>query len=144
MFFDSTSVEDSFEVAPEGEYGLTIVKAEVAPTKNGNGVLCAVTFKIDGTDSTVMDRFNIKHQNEKAAQIGRGQLKRLCELVDKPVLQRPDDLIGSKVFGTIIHKEFDGNVYANIKKYRRFEGVSVGGVEMSASFSPEANDGLPF
>jgi hypothetical protein len=88
--FDTSKVEASngFDPLPEGEYACLITKAEEKPCKN-DGIQLVVEFKvIDGKlkNRTLFHRINLKNANERAAQIGAGQLSALAhELSNKTV-----------------------------------------------------------
>ena len=144
MFFNANEEEDiSFEPLPKGEYNLTITNTEYGPSSTGMGTILKVTYQGEGDDRTIFDNFNIEHSNPKAAKIGRGQLKQLCEKAGKPILNQPHDLIGCKVRAEVTHREYNGSTYANIKKYIKL-GSSTPAASMDSSPIQEKNDGVPF
>lgn len=118
-FFDSNDVEDSeFQPLPRGDYTLTVVDSQVKPTKAATGTYMQVEFSVEGSGKKLFDRFNITNPNPTAVKIGKSQLKQLCVVAGKPVLQDPHDLVGSRVKGTVSHKMYEGKVFEEIVKYQ--------------------------
>lgn len=71
--------ESSFEPLPAGDYELQCVSAELKDTKNKAGQYISCSFNVVNHDKytgrKVFTNFNINNPNEKAQQIGLGQLK---------------------------------------------------------------------
>ena len=125
MFFDSEQEEDlSFAPLPVGEYALTVVHAETAPTASGTGEMFKVEFSVDDSGKKLFDRFNLKNANPTAAKIGRSQLKELCVMAGRPALQVESDLVGARVSATVGHREYNGKLYESIQKYSKLSEAS--------------------
>lgn len=98
VFFDPRTVEldPEIRVLPPGEYFVSIEKAQEKQNQNGLG--CAVAFKVltpSVYDKTLLfNYFNIDHYNEKAKNIGRQELKRLCIAIGmgETPINHPSDL----------------------------------------------------
>lgn len=70
--------EEGFDVVPAGKYVVRCNKAEVVDTKKGDGRYIKCQFKIDDGEyegKAIFHNFNIENPNDKAVQIGLGQLK---------------------------------------------------------------------
>lgn len=71
--------EGKRELIPTGIYKLAVMDAELKDSKNG-GQYIKVKMKVLGGENDgrfVWTNFNVVNQNEKAANIGKAQLKRL-------------------------------------------------------------------
>ena len=143
-FDSSVEKEVSFEPIPKGVHKLTVLNVELGPNKSGTGDLLKVEFAVEGQgERKLFTNFNVKHQTKKAQDIGRGQLKDMCEKGGRPKLNQPTDLIGMQVAGEIIHKEYNGDVFANVKKYYALDKLKEG--VLSTSNGASANEPkLPF
>ena len=97
---DLTNVkENSFEPIPSGTYYVICDESEVKTTKDGTGEYINIKFKIlsgEHEGRAVFNMFNIKNKNEKAVNIGIGQLKTFmkCAGETNMILKSPLDLIG--------------------------------------------------
>jgi len=141
MFFDSNTVEDvSFEPLAKGDYNFVVTNVDYGPNKAGNGALLTMELTVEGKNEKIFHRFNLEHPNQKAANIGKSQLKQFCALVNRPKLNQPHDLMGSKIKGNVVHKDFNGETYANIKKFSKYEASS----GMTSSPSETESGAIPF
>jgi hypothetical protein len=97
MFFDGTDVEDGCLAV--GRYKSVIVSAEHAQNKAGTGSFVKVEFEIvDESGFTVMNWYNIEHNNIKVQAFGKRQFKELVQAaMGVPTLSDPSDLVGKKV-----------------------------------------------
>jgi hypothetical protein len=144
-WFDSSEEKEvSFEPIPKGVHKLTVTGVELGPNKSGTGDLLKVEFAVDGQgERKLFANFNVKHQKKKAEEIGRGQLKDMCEKGGRPKLNQPTDLLGMQVAGEVIHKEYNGDVFANVKKYFALDKLANG--VLSSGNGALANDStIPF
>jgi hypothetical protein len=84
-----------FEPIPAGNYTVIIDNTEVKPTKKG-GVGINLTYKVvEGSykNRLIFDWLNYECPSSEIAQkIGRGDLKKICEAVGKPVIDDPSEL----------------------------------------------------
>lgn len=146
MFFNAAEEKEvSFAPIPKGVYKLTCVNVELGPNKSGTGDLLKVEFSVDGQgERKIFSNFNVKHSNKQAQDIGRGQLKDLCEKGGRPTLNQPTDLIGLQVAGEVVHKEYNGETYANIKKYFALDKLKEGVLTQTAASAGGSNANIPF
>jgi hypothetical protein len=75
----------TYEPVPAGVYEAVIMESELAPTSKGDGIVLKTTHVIfndpDFEGREIRTYFNIKNPNEKAEQIGRGNLSSLGRAV---------------------------------------------------------------
>ena len=89
---------------PAGDYPLTIERAEVRKTKNGEGLGANVTFEVAGPTQTgrkVFVWFNLRHSNEVAEKIGQSEFAALCKAVGLVAVQDTDELLGKTFLGKV-------------------------------------------
>lgn len=136
---------ESFEPVPAGRYAVTCEKAEVRDTKAPGGQYINTVFKIvtgDQEGRVVFHMFNIKNKNEKAVQIGRGQLKSFLAASGQASfsLDTVSDLEGMKCVVTTKVKTDDYGDKAAIKAFLPLEEEPVSS-KSGAKFS---SDDIPF
>lgn len=76
--FTKDEAQSGFKPLPEGKYLLLSETAEVKETKSGNGKYIKIRFKVsdgEGKGRTLFHNFNVEHENKKAQDIGRSQIK---------------------------------------------------------------------
>lgn len=74
----SNDVASGFDAIPAGQYIVCARKAEVQKTKTGTGEYVKVEFEIlsgEYRGRKLWSQFNVKNDNPKAVEIGRGQMK---------------------------------------------------------------------
>ena len=84
--FNPNEVEDDrreggFQPVPEGEYSVVIDSAEIKETRKGDGRYLALAFRIVSMKShgrLIFNNYNFVNPNEKAVQIARKEMKKLC------------------------------------------------------------------
>ena len=72
----------NFDVLPKGEYVAQIIDASVSQPKSGNGYGINFTWQItegEYENRYAWQRITFQHSSNQAQQIGRQQLKDLCE-----------------------------------------------------------------
>lgn len=103
--FSNDKVQESgFAVLPNGNYDVAITKAEIKDTKSGGKMinLCFKVFAGEYTNRTVFASLNIVNSSEKAQQIGRGQFKKILEILEMPQkLSNIEDLLGRMLTITV-------------------------------------------
>lgn len=124
MLLDLTNVQEVGPLPP-GNYNVVIEKAEVKPTKAGNGEMIKVQLKVlDGACAgrSIFEQFNIRNPNPEATQIGLGQLKGMLKSFGFPnpnQLGSCTDMIGLK--GSVSTKIEESPGYdpqTKVKAYR--------------------------
>ena len=144
--FDPETYEEQPEFdnspLPSGDYYAEIKKAEVKPTKKGDGQLCEIEFDILGqvVDKSckgrkLWSRFNLQNPSAKCQQIGQAQFHGLRIAVGKPACQDTDELIGSNLVVTVGIE--NGTLDKNeIKKYVALEGYDASAAEAPKAAAP--------
>ncbi len=114
-----------FTVLPAGWYDVVIKTTELKDTRSGTGKYLQVNMTTTNGDDLV-DRFNIKNDNEQAEKIGRGQLAKLG--VESGIENLTDSLQlhGMSVCAKVDVQEFESNKEAgkmlksnNVTSYRK-------------------------
>ena len=109
-----------FEALPPGFYNVVIVKDEVKNNKKNTGKLLVLTLQVtEGpyVQKTITDNINLTNASAQAAQIGQGQLKRLCRLTGTPY--PPQDtatMYGKPLQVTVKVEEFTSNKSGKLLK----------------------------
>lgn len=121
----SNAKESSFGIIPQGEYNIVVDEAEIKETKSGTGEYINCKLKItDGEyeGKFLFTMFNIKNQNQKAVEIGLGQLKTFmgCAGLDKTILKNAHDLLGAKAVAVVKHKTDDYGEKAVVSYFKPF------------------------
>jgi len=104
---DLTEVKESvFEALPPGEYILQAIESVIKETKSGTGEYINVKFEVvdgDQKGRTLFHMFNIKNENQKAVEIGLGQLKTFMRCAGKNTfnLTSVNDLLGLAAVGVV-------------------------------------------
>ena len=103
-FLDQTFEADSLPVGntsygaiPAGWYNATIQKAELKPTKAGNGRLIGLRLTITGPTHqgrVVFCNLNINNPNPQAEEIGRQQLGEIMRAIGLARVGDTDELVG--------------------------------------------------
>jgi hypothetical protein len=76
--FTNDEAKGNFEVLPKGDYLVACTEAEVKTTKDGSGTFIKAQFTVKAGPyeaRKIFQNFNLTNRNEKAVQIGRGQIK---------------------------------------------------------------------
>lgn len=98
--FDANTVEiQSYEPIPEGEYVAVIASVDLKSTKTG-GEMLVFDFTITGSqhDGRILtERLNIVNANERAVNIAKQQLAKICLALNMPTPEDTDDFIGKKL-----------------------------------------------
>lgn len=88
---------NSYGAIPAGWYNATIQKAELKPTKAGNGRLIGLRLAITGPTHqgrVVFCNLNINNPNPQAEEIGRQQLGEIMRAIGLARVGDTDELIG--------------------------------------------------
>lgn len=123
---DTTFVTDEekdagFTLIPNNTVCTVIIKeSEIKTTRAGNGEYIKITMEVmddEHSGAKLWHNFNVVNPNEKAVQIGRGQLKRLNQILGISELQDTTELHGQpfRVL-TQIKKGQDGYDDTNVVK----------------------------
>jgi hypothetical protein len=98
-FFNTNEVDDVGFKLPDGWYPSVIVSQNYGSNKKGTGMLLTLEFLVKDR-VTVYKNFNLQHQNQVAANIGRSEFKRICLAVGIESIKKESDLrslVGKKV-----------------------------------------------
>lgn len=135
--------ETSFDPIPAGKYRLQIQEATLHDTQAGTGQYIKTTFMVvEGQceGRKIFHNFNIVNPNEKAQQIGLGQLKSLLVKSGRTSfkLGSPEDLAGICVWASVgIKTSTEYNDQNVVKSF-------VTAPESGTTLPKEANAPAPF
>ena len=95
VFVPSDKEDSGFQVIAKGWRIGEVVKSEVKPTKNKEGTIMVLAFRIlEGKykGRIIYTNYNIVNKNETTVKIAEGQIKSLCEALGIDELQDTDEL----------------------------------------------------
>lgn len=123
--FDTNSVppQDDFDVLPPGKYPVLIEKAEVKPTKAGNGYYISLMMTvIDGPfkNRKLWDNINIANPSEKCVEIGLRQLAALGKSIGLQAITDTAELLSK---ACLAHVKVKDNAN-EIRTYSSFEDAA--------------------
>lgn len=134
---DLPQSDRSYELIPDGWYLATITKADLGPTKAGNGQKIDMRYDITGPTQqgrVVFGSLNIRNPSAKAEEIGRQQLGEIMRAIGLAKVEDTDQLIGQSLqikVGT--SKPQEGYDVRN--EVKGWKAVSGGGSPMPAAAS---------
>lgn len=120
--FDSTQVKEldnKFEPLAAGKYSAIIDNTTIKDTKAGNGRYIVITYKITSEPASgrlVFVNYNIENPTQAAVDIGKSQLKQVCEAIGKPKFENLYELHGSPILLTLAIKRDEKYGDSNIVK----------------------------
>lgn len=99
--FEADKVEiTDFSPVPEGEYAVAITGAELKGTSKG-GTMLVLDFSImtgPNEGRVIYDRLNINCPgSEKAENIAKQSLAKICKAIDTPTLKSTNELLGKRL-----------------------------------------------
>jgi len=112
-------------------------------TKNGEGELLALEFKLQGPTHkgrTIKHRLNLKNKSELAVKIANGELAKICKSVG--VLRPTDSSELHNIPMTIMVKVSDDAKWNEIKNFLPYGAAAPAGQE-SGSGSQQGNSNPP-
>lgn len=151
--FDPTTVADtSFAPLPKGKYNASISDVELKVTKSGTGKFFLIEFSIidhEFKGRKVKGNYNIVNPNETAQNIGRSQLKELCQCVNVPFDRSfdTDNLLGKVLMIAVKTENVEGKEYAKVEYVGQttLNQKSVGAAKPAVSNNPfSMDDEIPF
>lgn len=113
--------EGGFEALPEGEYHVKIDDCELCNTKAGDGQYFKFKLKVTGdkyTGRVLFANVTRRNPNEKAEQIGQGQLRTIMTACGLATLQDTDQLIGGELIVRVAQREYQGAMQNEVKGYK--------------------------
>lgn len=126
---DLSQAQEQGDPVPDGQYLVSVVKAEVVDTKAG-GQMIKLQHKIaEGQPQQgriVFDNFNIKNANPQATQIGLGQLKTMLKAFGHPNpnrLESTNELLGLKgLINVKVEADPGYGPQSRVKRYSKTDG----------------------
>jgi hypothetical protein len=111
-----------FEIKPAGDYKVQIVKSSVDRNKKDIGNVLTLELEIidgDFKGQKLFDRLNIEHENSTTEKIGRGQLRKIVEILELPLSLNDSEKLHYKplVVSVKIEKRKDNGEDANVVSY---------------------------
>lgn len=114
-------VNNDYTPFPEGEYELSVVKAEVKPTKNGRGEMLSLQLQVVAGQHKGRGFFEnlcVNHDSEMTQQIARGKLSEICLAMGIEEFEDESELVGP-VFKAIVKIEPGKDGYDDSNKIKR-------------------------
>ncbi len=129
----------SFTVLPPGWYTVTILKAELADTKNG-GKMVVADMETKSSDSLVA-RFNIKNNSAKAETIGRQQLAKCATVAGVKNLTDSNQLHGMALDVKVTVEEFKSNTTGDMLKSNNIGDFAKAGTKATGQPAQDSGNG---
>ncbi len=109
--------EEAFDFSGDGIKGgdLVLTITDFAVEKKDNGTQHVMTFEGEGLPFPVKVNYWTEHTNPKAAQVGRGNLKKIATAALGQPKYTPATIKGTKVLAKVGE---DDNGYARISNFR--------------------------
>lgn len=115
-----TSNVDLQNSVPEGTYTVKITNYEVKQSRAGNEYV-ELTLEIQDGDHggrELRDRLSLEHPNKNVVDIALRQLASLKEAAGVPQSSTSlDDVCDKPVRVKVKHREYEGVIYADVKRY---------------------------
>lgn len=119
--WDFSNDEVSSSLVPDGVYSVQVEKVEMKQTKDNAGEYLSIQFNILGPSQAgrkLFAQYNMKNKNEKAVQIGRGQLRQMLEAAGVDITRAtPEAMLMAELDVKIGNKTDDHGEKNVIKKY---------------------------
>lgn len=139
--------EVSFEPLPKGDYHGYIEASEKKPTKNEDGYFLELEIVIldEGPfeGRKVFDRLNLWNKSEKAVNIARSQMAKLCKAVGVNSPQDSAELWNKPFKMTLGQRKYEDKIYNEVKNYASASGARPAQREVSSPSKPTSEGGLP-
>ena len=116
----SVSLDNEYEVIPEGEYNVVVIDSEIRQNKTKDGEYINVKMEIlEGPykGRYIFTSFNIKNKTAKAVEIGFKKLKSLLvhsKASDVNKITSPNDLLNLTVGVKTRLREVEGQQYCDV------------------------------
>jgi hypothetical protein len=140
--------ESSFEPIPADWYKAKIRSAEVKLTKAGTGKYLNVGYDILGPSyqgRVVFGMITVQNSNQKAEEIGRGQLGDLMGSVGMRTLHDTDELVGKVLSVKVgVRKSEQYGDKNEVKAWRAVEGAALPPAQPSEASTQPAQDKPPW
>lgn len=125
--FDASEVEPSsdFGAIPPGRYEAIVTATEWRDTSSGNGRYLKLTLQVVGgphDGHVLFDNLNLENPSEKAVQIARGTLSRICRAVGVMKPRDSEDLHGLPLVVRVENETYEGQMYNRVKGYYAKDG----------------------
>jgi hypothetical protein len=105
---------------PEGDYQAVISESEMKVPKSGGPHMLALTLKVQNhpeyNGSTLWDNLCVRHAGT-AGQIAKQRLKAIMDAIGLTAVQESKQLHDRLLTVTVIHREHDGEMKAQVKGY---------------------------
>ena len=141
-FTNDQATTGTYEPLPKGEYNVSCIEAEVKSTKDNTGSYISTVFRInEGSHEgrKLFQNFTLTNKNDKAVQIGRGQLKSFMAAAKAKSfnLSSITDLCGMQAIAKVDIEKSDQ--YGDRNKITSFKENSTAAVSSVKSTTAKAN-----
>lgn len=134
FIIDSSTVKDSFEPIPQGDYVVRCTDAKLEE-KAADKVFVVAQFKVVGGEHdgrVIFERFTVKHPNPKAVNVGLGKFKRFAKAAGATNPDQVDLMTvpGMQALATVKIEQSEGydpkNVISNYKQVKTQTATEAG------------------
>lgn len=124
------STGGDFQPLPAGDYTVSVMSADLTPTKDGSGQYIKLKLSVIAPTHqgrVVFANLNIRNASAKAEEIGRAQLGDIMRAVGLPSIEDTDQLIGGNLVVSLSVKPATEQYSAgnDVKKYKPAGVVAV-------------------
>lgn len=121
------STGGDFQPLPAGDYTVSIMSADLTPTKDGSGQYIKLKLSVIAPTHQgriVFANLNIRNQSAKAEEIGRSQLGDIMRAVGLAQIEDTDQLVGGTMLVSLSVKPATEQYGAgnDVKKYKPVGG----------------------
>lgn len=128
-----------FNTIPKGKYKAQIVKSEMKKTREGNGQMLVLMFKVsDGQHkgAVIFRRLNLVNQNDMAVTIAQNELATICDAIGKKAVKDSEELHAKEMWIDVVVKDADGD-YPASNDITNYTSLSKGGTSTAAAKSDD-------
>lgn len=120
---------NSFTPLPAGWYDVHAKASDLKSTKSGDGTYINLQLLVDGPSHagrSLWAKLNITNKNQKAEEIGRAQLRTICEAAGIEEISDTDQLVGARFACkvVVIDSNWQGEPDNEIKGFKASSGAS--------------------
>jgi len=134
---------NSFAPLPAGWYSVYVKTAELKSTNAGDGSYINLRLIVDGpthAGRSLWAKLNITNRNPKAEEIGRAQLRTICEIGGIEEISDTDQLVNLRMSVKVVDSKnfLTGEPDNEVKGFKALAGVAIMPAQFAAPAQPQA------